>query len=86
PEYNGKFQDIDGYLHTDRVYLPEKCPIRTCAYHVRGFARSIDKVHHACSHFQGTMLCGFCPPDRGRHYTRTDVFARHLRAIHNADK
>lgn len=35
---------------------PEKCPIQTCEYHVKGFARKYDKNRHTRTHYKGTMV------------------------------
>jgi hypothetical protein len=68
---------------------PEKCPIETCEYHVKGFARKYDKNRHALTHYKGTMVCPFCP-NAGTAYekafNRADVFKRHLTAVHNVEQ
>ena len=68
---------------------PEKCPIETCEYHTKGFARKYDKNRHALTHYKGTMVCPFCP-NAGTAYekafNRADVFKRHLTAVHNVEQ
>jgi len=68
---------------------PEKCPIETCEYHIKGFARKYDKNRHALTHYKGTMVCPFCP-NAGTAYekafNRADVFKRHLTAVHNVEQ
>ena len=39
---------------------PEKCPIRTCEYHTKGFAQKSNRNQHTVIHYEGTMVCGFC--------------------------
>ncbi|RDW79285.1 uncharacterized protein DSM5745_06137 [Aspergillus mulundensis] len=66
---------------------PEQCPIVTCNYHARGFARKYDKRRHLLTHYGGSMMCGFCPdsvPDVSKSFDRADVFKRHLVAKHGA--
>ncbi|KUI53992.1 Zinc finger protein RME1 [Cytospora mali] len=65
---------------------PEKCPIETCEYHAKGFARKYDKNRHALTHYKGTMACPFCPGSGTAYeksFNRADVFKRHLTAVHN---
>ncbi|PVH73561.1 hypothetical protein DL98DRAFT_392025, partial [Cadophora sp. DSE1049] len=64
---------------------PEKCPIQTCEYHVKGFERKYDKNRHTLTHYNGTMVCGFCPGSGStaeKSFNRADVFKRHLVAVH----
>ncbi|KAL1878718.1 hypothetical protein Daus18300_001993 [Diaporthe australafricana] len=68
---------------------PEKCPIETCEYHTKGFARKYDKNRHALTHYKGTMVCPFCPgPGTAyeKSFNRADVFKRHLTAVHNVEQ
>ena len=64
---------------------PEKCPIATCDYHKKGFARKYDKERHVLTHYKGTMVCGFCPGSGSaveKSFNRADVFKRHLTSLH----
>jgi hypothetical protein len=68
---------------------PHKCPIETCEYHVKGFARKYDKNRHVFSHYEGTMVCGFCSSSRSaadRSFNRTDVFKTHLAKVHGVNQ
>lgn len=68
---------------------PEKCPIPTCEYHFKGFARKYDKNRHTLTHYKGTMVCGFCPGSGSaaeKSFNRADVFKRHLTSVHGVDQ
>lgn len=68
---------------------PEKCPIPTCEYHVKGFARKYDKNRHTLTHYKGTMVCGFCPGSGSaaeKSFNRADVFKRHLTSVHGVEQ
>lgn len=68
---------------------PEKCPIESCEYHTKGFARKYDKNRHALTHYKGTMVCPFCPGAGSAYekaFNRADVFKRHLTAVHNVEQ
>lgn len=68
---------------------PEKCPIQTCEYHIKGFARKYDKNRHTLTHYKGTMVCGFCPGSGSpaeKSFNRADVFKRHLTAVHAVEQ
>jgi hypothetical protein len=68
---------------------PEKCPIATCDYHVKGFARKYDKNRHTLTHYKGTMVCGFCPGSGSsaeKSFNRADVFKRHLTSVHAVEQ
>lgn len=68
---------------------PEKCPISSCEYHTKGFARKYDKNRHTLTHYKGTMVCDFCP-GRGssseKSFNRADVFKRHLTSLHGVEQ
>ncbi|KAF2864934.1 hypothetical protein BDV95DRAFT_268348 [Massariosphaeria phaeospora] len=85
PDCNRVFKDLKCHLLTHRTERPEKCPVETCEYHVKGFARAYDRMRHTCTHFRGTMTCGFCA-DSGDtaqiHYNNVYVFSRHLTSVH----
>jgi hypothetical protein len=39
PECGKSFKDLKAHMLTHQTERPEKCPIATCDYHVKGFAR-----------------------------------------------
>ena len=61
PDCNRLFKDLKAHMLTHQSERPEKCPIVTCEYHQKGFARKYDKQRHTLTHYKGTMVCGFCP-------------------------
>lgn len=89
PECGRVFKDLAAHMLTHMEERPEKCPIETCEYHTKGFARKYDKNRHALTHYKGTMVCPFCP-NAGTAYekafNRADVFKRHLTAVHNVEQ
>ncbi len=69
------------HMLTHRSTRPEKCPVQTCEYHIKGFARKHDRNRHALAHYKGIMVCGFCNgpgASAEKLFNRTDVFKRHL--------
>lgn len=76
-------------LLTRQGEKPEKCPISTCEYHTKGFARIYDKNRHLLSHYQGIIVCPFCPSvgmPKEKSFSRADVMKRHLTSVHNAEQ
>lgn len=74
---------------THQETRPEKCPIPTCEYHIKGFARKYDKNRHTLTHYKGTMVCGFCPGSGSaaeKSFNRADVFKRHLTSVHGVEQ
>ncbi|KAI4284827.1 MAG: hypothetical protein L6R35_004798 [Caloplaca aegaea] len=74
---------------THQSERPEKCPIATCEYHQKGFARKYDKNRHTLTHYKGTMVCGFCPGSGSaaeKSFNRADVFKRHLTSLHGVEQ
>ena len=74
---------------THQLERPEKCPIATCDYHIKGFARKYDKNRHTLTHYKGTMVCGFCPGSGSaaeKSFNRADVFKRHLMSVHYVEQ
>ncbi|PQE07794.1 hypothetical protein CJF31_00007621 [Rutstroemia sp. NJR-2017a BVV2] len=68
---------------------PEKCPIQTYDYHVKGFDRKYDKNRYILTHYKGTMVCGFCPGSGSaaeKSFNRADVFKRHLTSVHAVEQ
>ncbi|KAI2609302.1 hypothetical protein GGR54DRAFT_618549 [Hypoxylon sp. NC1633] len=83
------FKDLKAHMLTHQNERPEKCPIQTCDYHVKGFARKYDKNRHTLTHYKGTMVCGFCPGSGSaaeKSFNRADVFKRHLTAVHGVEQ
>ncbi|KAF5496801.1 Transcription factor Sp2 [Colletotrichum siamense] len=83
------FKDLKAHMLTHQNERPEKCPIVTCDYHVKGFARKYDKNRHTLTHYKGTMVCGFCPGSGSaaeKSFNRADVFKRHLTAVHGVEQ
>lgn len=89
PECGRVFKDLKAHMLTHRSERPEKCPIATCEYYVKGFARKYDKNRHTLTHYKGTMVCGFCPGSGSaaeKSFNRADVFKRHLTSVHGVEQ
>jgi hypothetical protein len=89
PDCGKSYKDLRAHMLTHQNERPEKCPIQTCEYHVKGFARKYDKNRHTLTHYKGTMVCGFCPGSGSaaeKSFNRADVFKRHLTAVHNVEQ
>ncbi|KAI1812218.1 hypothetical protein GGS20DRAFT_558863 [Poronia punctata] len=89
PDCGKTFKDLKAHMLTHQTERPEKCPIQTCEYHVKGFARKYDKNRHTLTHYKGTMVCGFCPGSGSaaeKSFNRADVFKRHLTAVHAVEQ
>ncbi|KAB5575997.1 hypothetical protein GE09DRAFT_611976 [Coniochaeta sp. 2T2.1] len=89
PECGRTFKDLKAHMLTHQNERPEKCPIQTCDYHIKGFARKYDKNRHTLTHYKGTMVCGFCPGSGSaaeKSFNRADVFKRHLTAVHGVEQ
>ncbi|KAF3482074.1 zinc finger protein [Arthroderma uncinatum] len=89
PECGRVFRDLKAHMLTHQSERPEKCPIVTCEYHLKGFARKYDKNRHTLTHYKGTMVCGFCPGSGSaaeKSFNRADVFKRHLTTVHGVDQ
>lgn len=85
PSCGKSFKDLKAHMLTHQTERPEKCPITTCDYHIKGFARKYDKNRHTLTHYKGTMVCGFCPGSGSpaeKSFNRADVFKRHLTGVH----
>ena len=83
------YKDLTAHLLTHQSKRPEKCPVVTCEYHQKGFARKHDKDRHTLTHYKGIWECGFCSGSRsatGNFYSRADVFKRHLTSVHGVDR
>ena len=89
PECGKVYKDLKAHMLTHQAERPEKCPIVTCDYHHKGFARKYDKNRHTLTHYKGTMVCGFCPGSGSaaeKSFNRADVFKRHLTAVHGVEQ
>ncbi|BDD57712.1 hypothetical protein MPDQ_003587 [Monascus purpureus] len=89
PDCGRAFKDLKAHMLTHQSERPEKCPIVTCEYHVKGFARKYDKNRHTLTHYKGTMVCGFCPGPGSpaeKSFNRADVFKRHLTSVHGVEQ
>jgi hypothetical protein len=89
PECGRVFKDLKAHMLTHQNERPEKCPIATCEYHMKGFARKYDKNRHTLTHYKGTMVCGFCPGSGSaaeKSFNRADVFKRHLTSVHGVEQ
>ncbi|KAI2619092.1 hypothetical protein GGS26DRAFT_595572 [Hypomontagnella submonticulosa] len=89
PDCGKVFKDLKAHMLTHQNERPEKCPIQTCDYHTKGFARKYDKNRHTLTHYKGTMVCGFCPGSGSaaeKSFNRADVFKRHLTAVHGVEQ
>jgi len=89
PDCGRVFKDLKAHMLTHQTERPEKCPIVTCEYHVKGFARKYDKNRHTLTHYKGTMVCGFCPGSGSaaeKSFNRADVFKRHLTSVHGVEQ
>ena len=89
PDCGRPFKDLKAHMLTHQSERPEKCPITTCAYHQKGFARKYDKNRHTLTHYKGNMVCGFCPGSGSaseKSFNRADVFKRHLTSVHGVEQ
>lgn len=89
PDCGRVFKDLKAHMLTHQSERPEKCPIVTCEYHIKGFARKYDKNRHTLTHYKGTMVCGFCPGPGSpaeKSFNRADVFKRHLTSVHGVEQ
>jgi hypothetical protein len=89
PDCGKTFKDLKAHMLTHQSERPEKCPITTCEYHTKGFARKYDKNRHTLTHYKGNMVCGFCsgagtPAEKS--FNRADVFKRHLTTVHGVEQ
>lgn len=92
PDCGRVLRDLASHMLTHQAERPEKCPVQSCAYHVKGFARKYDRNRHALTHYRGTLICPFCPGasngTREEHgvFSRADIFKRHLVTVHHAEQ
>ena len=89
PDCGRVVKDLAAHMLTHQEERPEKCPIVTCEYHIKGFARKYDKNRHALTHYRGALSCPFCPGTGTpfeKVFGRADIFKRHLATEHNVDQ
>lgn len=89
PDCGRVIKDLKAHMMTHEMVRPEKCPIPSCEYHTKGFARKYDKNRHTLTHYRGTMVCGFCPGSGSaaeKSFNRADVFKRHLTTVHGVEQ
>ncbi|TVY14692.1 hypothetical protein LARI1_G007960 [Lachnellula arida] len=89
PDCGRQFTDLKAHMLTHQIERPEKCPITTCEYHTKGFARKYDKNRHTLSHYRGVLACPFCPgidTPAQKSFSRADVLKRHLTSAHGVDQ
>jgi hypothetical protein len=80
---------LKAHMSTIQDAWPEKCPIPSCNYHKKGFARKYDKDRHISTHYKGNLICGFCPGSgtaAEKIFYRADVFKRHLTSVHGVER
>ncbi|TVY80780.1 hypothetical protein LSUE1_G005700 [Lachnellula suecica] len=80
--------DLQTHMLRHPTEKPEKCPIATCEYHTKGFARKYDMIRHTLTHYEGTIVCPFCrgvgtPAEKS--FSRADVMKRHLMSSHGVE-
>lgn len=46
-------KDLKAHHLTHQTKRPEKCPITTCKYHIKGFARKYDRNRQVLTHYKG---------------------------------
>ena len=89
PECGRVFRDLPAHLLTHQAERPEKCPLQSCEYHTKGFARPYDRARHTISHFKQVMICGFCSTGAStteKTFNRCDAFLRHLVTAHDVEQ
>jgi len=87
PECGKRFKDMKAHMMTHQNVRPEKCPVVSCSFNRKGFARKYDQQRHTLTHYKGTMVCPFCPgagTAAEKSFNRADVFKRHLTTVHGA--
>lgn len=88
PDCGRVLRDLASHMLTHQAQRPEKCPVPSCSYHIKGFARKYDRNRHSLTHYRGTIVCPFCHPSpTGDHiFTRADIFKRHMSSVHHIDQ
>ncbi len=81
-------KDLKAHMLSHQAQRPHECPVVSCEYNGRGFARRFDRTRHMLTHYKGTMVCGFCPGPgtaKAKSFNRADVFKRHLTSVHGVE-
>lgn len=89
PDCRKSFTDLKAHMLTHQSERPVKCPVLTCDYHTKGFARRYDKNRHTLTHYKGIIVCPFCPgvgTPAEKTFSRADVMKRHLTSVHGVDQ
>ncbi|MCJ1327768.1 hypothetical protein MMC10_004443 [Thelotrema lepadinum] len=89
PDCGRDFKDLKAHMLMHQVERSEKCPIVTCEYHTKGFARKHDRRMHTLTHYKGMMVCDFCPNSETaaeKSFNRVDVFRSHLTSVHGVEQ
>lgn len=89
PRCGRAMKDLQAHMLTHLDERPEKCPIETCEFHIKGFARKYDKNRHTLIHYKGNMICPFCPgvgTEFAKGFNRVDVFKKHLMKSHGVEQ
>ncbi|OKL58696.1 hypothetical protein UA08_06282 [Talaromyces atroroseus] len=80
---------LKAHMLIEHSKRPERCPIATCEYHLKGFKCKHDKDRHTLTHFKGTMICGFCPGSGSaadKSFNKVDIFKHHLSSAHGVQE
>lgn len=89
PDCGKVFRDLKAHMLTHQAERSEKCPIASCEYHQKGFARKYDKNRHLLTHFKGRIICPFCPgfgTSSENVLSRLHIFSRHLITMHRVKR
>jgi hypothetical protein len=73
------FKDLKAHKLTYLNERPQKFPIQT------GFAQKYGMNRHTLTHYEGTMVCGFCPGSGSaaeKSFNCANVFKRQLISDH----
>lgn len=83
-----RIKDQRAHIISHRTERPQKCPIKFCEYHTKGFARKYDQVRHTLKHFKGILACDYCSPiapGGAVLFNYVEDFKRHLVHAHGVD-
>jgi hypothetical protein len=73
-------------MFTYQTQRPEQCPIPTCEYQKKGFARRHDKSRHALTYYNRITICEFYPESMREPFHRADIFKRYLVSNHGVEE
>lgn len=60
PNCGRMVSDMQKHLITHEAVRPMKCPLKSCEYHEKGFARLYDRDRHIATHYRAYFACHFC--------------------------